>query len=51
VDRAERAIILTELQEHGFNVRRTAQALTMQVAHLYAKIRHHQIVLPPTGKT
>ena len=40
-DRSEKAYLLRQLEVHGWNVSRTAEALTMQRSNLYKKIEKH----------
>jgi DNA-binding NtrC family response regulator len=43
-DRAESAFILRQLEQHGWNISRTADALDIQRSHLYNKMKKYGLV-------
>jgi two-component system nitrogen regulation response regulator NtrX len=42
-DRAEAAFIQRMLEEHGWNISKTAEALSIQRSHLYNKMRKYNL--------
>jgi DNA-binding NtrC family response regulator len=48
-DAAEKAFIERKLEEHGWNVSKTAEAIGIQRSHLYNKLEKYQIERPEEG--